>query len=347
MGLQIKKTALAVIALGLSGVASAAMYTPAPAPTPVCNPTNVTVPCEMSAWDLGVEAIYVQPTSGPNWIYAQSFSQPAIDSLYDRQDFNPDYIWGWRLEGSYHFGTGNDVNVNWMHFNHHNDSDIVSDAGTLFTPFINFDEDYPGNELAGNISNKFDQVNFEFGQVADYGHNYNVRFHFGFQYARIDVSEAVAALTSDEAFTYGYNDDSRFNGIGLRGGLDTGYDFGNGFGIEGKAAMALLVGDIKHDTNLVEFDDGDLDVYTWSGSRRQVVPEIEASADVKYTHNLANGDISFYLGWRFVNYFDVIETLYETTSHGNRHVDQSEVRNETNNFAFQGPMAGIKWVGNV
>jgi len=351
MGLQIKKSALAVIALGLSGVASAAMYTPAPAPTPVCNPTNVTVPCERSAWDVGLEAILVEPSSDDNWIYAQSYSRPGREYIHERQSFDPGYLWGWRLEGSYHFGTGSDVNLNWMHFNEDTSNDVEDPVnGVLVTPYISRENDnYSGSEIDGSLNTKFDQVNFEFGQHADFGHNYNVRFHFGLQYARIDVSEAVGTMNDANSINYGYANESKLDGVGVRAGLDTAYDFGNGFSLEGKGGMALLVGDMKTSTALIKFNNGDdtNEVYTWTGSQRHMLPELEASADVKYTHAMANGDVSFYLGWRFINYFNAVQTVLESTSAGANSEDQTEIRNSTNSFAFQGPMAGLKWVGNI
>jgi len=100
-----KKTAIAALVLG-SGAASAAMY--APAPAPACAAGNVTVPCERSAWDLGVDALYLrsEDNNGVGAVNANSFRAK--------------YGWGFRLEGSYHFGTGNDATVNWAHYNKKN-----------------------------------------------------------------------------------------------------------------------------------------------------------------------------------------------------------------------------------
>lgn len=348
--MAVKKTALAVLALGVSGVASAAMYTPAPAPAPACTPGNVTVPCERSAWDLGIEGIYVETTSGPNFYYSQNertVTGTITGSVFTRNDLDPGYRWGWRLQGSYHWGTGSDVNINWMHFNKDNGA-LAEDTinNNLVTHFIDSNVTGAGVTIAdAEVDTKFDQVNFEFGQHADFGQYYNVRFHFGFQYARVDVDTAVALADSSASALHAYANESKFDGLGLRGGLDTSYDFGNGFSVEGKTAAALLVGDLKSTAALSDIPNDQL--FVWEGKQRAVVPELEALFDVKYTHGLANGDMAIYAGWRFVNYFDVVQTTFETNEAVGGAADMTDVRVHNNNFGFHGPMIGFTWVGNV
>lgn len=347
MELSLKKTALAVVALGASSVASAAMY---PAPAPACTPGNVTVPCERSAWDLGIEAILVEPTSGPNWNYAESERTNAGGTLFahTRHNYDPGYIWGWRLEGSYHFGTGSDVTINWIHFDEDNSArldDTIND--NLVTPYIDADDTSGATTILGRVDTKHDAVNFEFGQHADYGQNYNVRFHYGFQWARVDVDNDVDLFDNAAQSQYLYNNDSKFDGFGVRGGIDTSYDFGNGFSIEGKGALGVLVGDLKSTATFVDVTGADPVFHTWDHKHRAIVPEVEGLVDLRYTHGMANGDFSIYLGWRFVNYFDAVQTTFETNNSTAAAGELTEVRTHNNNFGYHGPMLGIKWVGNA
>jgi len=187
-----KKTAIAALVLGVSGAASAAMY--APAPAPACSAGNVTVPCEKMAWDLGIHALYLRTANN------------ALSGVAAADTYNGDSDWGFRLEGSYHFGTGNDLTVEWTWF----------------------DNSYGTSGNANYRTAKYNVVNVEMGQHVDFGEMVDMRFHGGIQYADFQ-QEAGAASTSRED-----------KGIGPRFGFDASYDFGNGFMFTGGSDVALL-----------------------------------------------------------------------------------------------------------
>lgn len=191
-----KKTAIAALVLGFSGAASAAMY--APAPAPACAAGNVTVPCERSAWDLGVDALYLR---------SEDNQASGVAAAPTRAK----YGWGFRLEGSYHFGTGNDATVNWSHFNK------KSDVNNTFT------------------RSKFDVVNFEMGQAVDFGEMVDMRFQAGVQWLKVEDQSYTAAGALQAT-------DMKFSGFGPRMGAMAKYDFGNGFGVYASGNAALLVG---------------------------------------------------------------------------------------------------------
>ena len=283
-----KKTAVAVLALGSSAVFAGTMG-------PVCTPGSVTVPCESTAWDFGVKALYLQ----------QADTNVANN--------NDDWGWGFRLEGSYHFSTGNDINVNWSHY------DRDSNFSSPFT-FVNIDGTIvPAARLS--VEPRWDAVNAEFGQLVNFGEHKVIRFHGGLQYAHVEeefkVNNAAGARVLSAT--------SEYNGVGPRVGMDMAYHFGNGFAIYGNGATALLVGDTKLRATTTGTS------ISANGSNGTVVPEMEAKVGASYGYAMAQGDLTLDAGYMVVNYFHPLVTGTSVTT----------------DFSLNGPYIGLKWIGNV
>ena len=297
--LNLKKTAVAVLALGSSAVFAGTMG-------PVCTPGNVTVPCEKTAWEIGGYALYLDPV-----VSAGGIAAPAIvanGAIRFGNDSN--WQWGFLLEAGYHYGTGNDINVNWY--------------------YLDNNRNYYAPTLAdfNRAKSSWNQVNVEMGQLVDISATNRFRFHGGIQYSQV-AYKVNPMIRADRIATLGRSAD--YNGFGPRAGIDYHYGFGNGIGIYGKGAAALLVGPSGF-TDATQLPDTGIYV---SGSRTSVVPEFDAKLGANYTYSLAQGDLVLDAGYLWVDYVNV----HQLSSASATITDAS--------VGFNGPYFGLKYVGNV
>ncbi|STX44846.1 major outer membrane protein [Legionella donaldsonii] len=289
---------------------------------PVCNPDNVTVPCPSTAWDLGVQALYLKPTYSGNQYHYNFLGYSTSGDTINFNKRNNDWNWAFRLEGSYHFGTGADINVNWVHFDHEFTTPGISYVSLISGNTLNFAYD--------KIALHWNSVNAEFGQHANFGLFKDIRFHAGVQYAylkRGNFAPLSIFNPNTGVTTPTYNRfDQKFSGAGPRLGMDLTYNFTNAFAVYGKFAGALIIGDSE--TN----DTSGVPPVSYA-STLEVIPELEAKLGLTYTHNLSRGTLIADAGYMVVNYFSVFDLPQLTAS--------------ATNLAFQGPYAGLKWIGNL
>jgi hypothetical protein len=318
--MKLKTITLAIAALGVSSVANAAMY------APECVGENVTVPCEQQGWHVGAQYIYVQPTG---------------DQLYS--DLNSQSRWasGFRVEAGYHFGTGNDVTVNWIYFSKASRRDVVPFNNPLLIAdnpnLVNFVNNNivpvdfgPGPFIsAERVKSTFNAVNLEFGQLAYWGERVSTRFHAGLQYASIKrdrthynasafSSIVQNGVTVDVTNSGSLYFEQKFNGIGPRLGLDAYYTFGeSNFSLVGKGAIAVLAADTRvrksagqssvlidtiTDGNVARVLDFNAAVNVPNARTRTLTVGLEAKLGIEYAYPLASGDLIFEGGYQWAAY---------------------------------------------
>ncbi len=322
--LNLKKTAVAVLALSSSAVFAGSMG-------PVCSAVNVTVPCESTAWAFGAKALYLKADSNNN----AGFNPVVADATADHA---PNYNWGFQIEGAYHFNTGNDLNLNWYHISKSKSRSFGPAPTAAFNN--GFGTSSTATFAGGNssIDPKWDAVNIEVGQHVDFGDNKAIRFHGGAQYARVAnsvtksagtlLTQTVAATTTAVSYTDSATYNPTYNGFGPRLGMDMSYDWGNGLGIYANGATAILAGTRAQSFT---YSDSLNNSVSGSQSRTAIVPAIDAKLGATYTYAMAQGDLTLDAGWMWVNYFNV-------------HADSE---GHLSNLGLEGPFIGLKWMGNI
>lgn len=315
---NLKKTAIAVFVLGSGAAVAGSMG-------PVCSSVNVTIPCESSAWSFGADALYLQPL--------RSSSRGTFGTTANGREVNfpNNYAWGFKLEGSYHYGTGSDTNLNWYHVNK-----SATKSANINDP-IAFDLTgaHVNAAATASVDPKWDAVNLEFGQLVNFGEHKSIRLHGGAQYARVADSLTFNSVdTANAANHISLTDSPTYNGFGPRVGADMNYDWGNGLGIYANGAGGLLAGTTKYNANSTAVDAGVGYASSVSSSRTSLVPELEAKLGIKYDYAMAQGDLTLDVGWMWINYFNA-----ETSSFSGVNSDSD--------FGLQGLYFGLKWLGNV
>lgn len=317
------KTAAAVLALSSSAVFAGTMG-------PVCAPGPVTVPCENTAWDFGGRALYLRPAGSDFTSYTVVTSGNNTNINFNDSNFK--WGWGFEIEGSYHFSTGNDINVNWYHYEKTTD---FNRFGLVVPDDIFFD--FSSVDLLSQVKPRWDAVNFEFGQRVNFGEHKVIRFHGGAQWANIrrNVNAALRETPNPRTlatpFPFGLSSQTKFNGFGPRVGLDMAYHFGNGLAIYANGATALLVGNTKFNVTVSNATNVPTTFINAYGKKNSISPELEGKLGAMYTYGMGNGDLTLDVGYMVVDYLNGL----------------SLANNNINDFNLQGLYFGAKWVGNV
>ena len=114
------------------------------------------------------------------------------------------------------------------------------------------------------------------------------------------------------------------------------YSLNNGFNLYANGAAAVLAGASKYSNTIANTTNlGTSTTLNTSGSTMIVVPELEAKLGFNFTYTMAQGDLIFDAAWMWINYFNPVQS----DTYGLTPMDS--------NFGLQGPIFGLKWLGNV
>ncbi|KTD08009.1 Lpg1974 family pore-forming outer membrane protein [Legionella jamestowniensis] len=316
--LRLNRGMFATLMLGCSTLFAGSMGS-------VCIPGSVTVPCAWNGWDFGVKALYLKPAYDVDYGYRPYTAFDGVTRHYVESD--ADWHWGFMLEGAYHFNTGNDLNLNWYHWdNKRNDYSYTG----VFIP------GFPA-ALFGTtrFEPEWDAVNLEFGQHVDFGQYKDIRFHAGVQFTHIEHEIRASGYSTiiPATLPFAFTVDSQFNGFGPRVGSDMTYNVGNGLAIYGKGAAAILVGDAKFNAGITI---PGLVGRASNSSKTTIIPELEAKLGAKYGWVMTQGTLTIDAGWMVVNYFNA-----------NHFISAFSSTNNESAFGLQGPYVGLNWLSTI
>ena len=317
--LDLKKIAIAVLAFGSGAIFAGTMG-------PACALESGTVPCEQSAWGFGGQALYLE-ASVSNLAYLGDSVTNGTDR-YQRTNFK--WGWGYKLEGFYHFSTGNDLNLNWSHWTR---SASITLPGTYLSPVAP-----AGSTVVFGILPEWDAVNLEFGQQVNFAERENIRFHAGVEYGRLTgrtytdfTTPTTGGIVSQTRDLYPI-----YNGFGPRVGADMSHNLANGFTMYANVATAILVGTAGFTVTSDLMPSTPGTTTHVAGSATEFVPEVEVKLGASYIYKMVQGDLSVDLGWMWINYFNGIHEGLGAS-----------VPVKVSDFALQGPFVALKWVGYV
>jgi hypothetical protein len=317
---MLNKTTLAILSWLISGFASAGTMSSS------CIPDNVTVPCECRKWNLGVQALYLQP------LYSAKGIETDLEGNFRTARLK--WGWGYRLEGSYHFHTGNDISMTLIHYDNNSN-------GGHFAEFTQ----YAATRVPFNLSlaNKFDQVNLILGQHVDMGTRKKLRFYGGIQYAqfRVDTKNHYTtvpiALSEIAVTSLDKLQNTQFQGIGPVLGIDYSYNLIPCFSLTGNTAFSIPYGTSRFTENYVLGPDG-LVAFPDSSKQKALVPSLEAKLGVKYIWDCIYGTLNLEGGYQVINYFNTFQP-------GGK-IEFVKGKSKSD-FGLHGIYFGAKWLGNV
>ncbi len=282
---------------------------------PVCEEGKVSTPCASTAWDFGATALYLTQRDGTPTYLGYSLGD---DGKKVWQDFRPDSGFGFRLEGSYHYGTGYDLNVNWLYYSKKSNQDLLL-ANQL------------GQNIVSpvNVDATWNFINFEFGNKVNFGEMRDIRFFGGAQFASVDNKINVSGVTNPARLSGVV----KYNGFGPRVGAQLNNDFKNGLSLYAMGAMSILAGPAKADLPIL------LNGNVIGGNRADkvhYVPTLEGKLGGNYTFHMAQGDLSIDAGYMWLD----LRGTYLVPSPSGADIQEC-------NTSFGAPYLGFKWVGVI
>jgi hypothetical protein len=336
--LNLKKTAVAVLALSSSAVFAGTMG-------PVCSAVPVTMPCESSGWEIGARALWMNIGAGNQTTTVVSSAGGDLTT-----NVGPGFGWGFQINGAMTYGTGKNVSLDWYHINNTHDRTLGPVLLTGNPAFVSGSQFLSGTYVSSVASNggtatanpKMDDVNMLFGQHVDFSDVTSANLAWGWKWARVAGSNAVAmngniaTVTSGAdpvgtAYNFTANGSNTFNGFGPEVSLLGEYELIDHLNIYGKGDFSALAGFSKSSMTYGDVVTGG--TVTGSSSVVAITPVVAGKLGLNYGWDMTGfGVVAFDVNYDFRQYINAFRNVNPSLSSGNH---------SSSSFSAQGIVFGL------
>lgn len=336
--LNLKKTAVAVLALSSSAVFAGTMG-------PVCSAVPVTMPCESSGWEIGARALWMNIGAGNQSTTLASSSGGDLTT-----NVGPGFGWGFQINGAMTYGTGKNVYLDWYHINNTQNKtfgDVTLTGNPAFVSGSQFTRTTyisSVNSAGGTASAnpRMDDVNMLFGQHVDFSDVTSANLGWGWKWARVagsnnvamngtisTVTEGAAPVTT--AYNFNSNGSNTFNGFGPEVSLLGEYELIDHLNIYGKGDFSALAGFSKSSMTYGDVVSGG--TVTGSSSVVAITPVVAGKLGLNYGWDMTGfGVVSFDVNYDFRQYINAFRNVNPALSSGNK---------SSSSFSAQGIVFGL------
>ena len=269
---------------------------------------GVYVPNLAPSYEISGGALFLRPTGNNDYGVVVSPFNPAVtlpieDPSWQVEGINPDYSAGFFLDLRYVFpNSGSDVNLYWAHLRT-NDNTSTPPLENGNPPFFQMSgpewEIGPDANPIRNITSQakfnYDVLNGEFGKYLNLDPNLRTRLFAGI--SGLWLQEQLTANFSGPTDNLNFTNinTSKFNGGGMRLGIDGQYPIYNNFNVVGLLAGDLFIGSQNPSSQFI----GSSTLLAVSGiptnfqsishkSYIQLIPAVDAKLGLKYSYQSAD-----------------------------------------------------------
>ena len=336
--LNLKKTAVAVLALGSSAAFAGTMG-------PVCSAVPVTMPCESSGWEVGARALWLNLGAGNQTTTVASTSGGDLSS-----NVGPGFGWGFQINGAMNYGTGKSVALDWYHINNTKNKTVGPTLLTGNQALTSGSQMVRGSYITSlaNIGGtasanpKMDDVNMLFAQHIDFSDVTSANLGWGWKWARVAGSNAVAmnggiAYTTDGVahagpYNFTANNSNTFNGFGPEVSLQAAYELIDHLDIYGKGDLSALAGFSKSSMTSGDVISGGS--VTGSSSVVAITPVVAGKLGLNYDWDMTGfGVVGFDVNYDFRQYINAFRNVHTGIS--------TPGSNSSSSFSAQGIVFGL------